>query len=130
MKAKQKLIGIALLSALSSFGITLQAEEAASFKEAITEGKFSANMKFRWENVNQKNNLDDANAYTLRTLIGYETKSINGFSINTQIYGLSPFNDDYNDAKKGDPITSRRTYSVIADPEDYDFHQIYLQWAN
>lgn len=50
--------------------------------------------------------------------------------MNTQIYGLSPFNDDYNDVKKADPISSRRTYSVIADPEDYDFHQVYLQWAN
>ncbi|MGJ8619432.1 MAG: alginate export family protein [Methylophilaceae bacterium] len=130
MKVKQKLISIALLSAMTSLVATLQAEEAASFKEAITEGKFSANLKFRWENVNQDNPLDDANAYTLRTLVGYETKPFHGFSINTQFYGLSPFNDDYNDAKKGDPITSRRSYSVIADPEDYDFHQVYLQWAN
>ncbi len=130
MKVKQKLISIALLSAMTVLGATLHAEEAASFKDAITEGKFSANMKFRWENVNQDNPLDDANAYTLRTLVGYETKPFHGFSINTQIYGLSPFNDDYNDVKKGDPITSRRSYSVIADPEDYDFHQVYLQWAN
>ena len=116
MKVKQKLISIALLSVLSSFGAVAQAEEAGSVKEAITDWKFSANLKFRWENVNQDNNLDDANAYTLRTLVGYETKPFHGFSINTQVYGLSPFNDDYNDLKKGDPIASRRSYSVIADP--------------
>lgn len=130
MKVKQKLIGVALISALTSLSISAEAEEATSLKEAITDGKFSANLKFRWENVNQDNALDDANAYTLRTLIGYETKPFNGFSINAQVYGLSPLNDDYNDLKKGDPIASRKSYSVIADPEDYDFHQVYLQWAN
>ena len=130
MKVKQKLIGVALISALASFSVMAEAEEATSLKEAITDGKFSANLKFRWENVNQDNALDDANAYTLRTLVGYETKPFHGFSINTQIYGLSPLNDDYNDFKKGDPIASRKSYSVIADPEDYDFHQVYLQWAN
>lgn len=130
MKLHKKILAVAIFSAISTMGVNASAEEAASFKEAITEGKFSGNFKFRWENVNQDNALDDANAYTLRTQIGYETKPFNGFSVNAQIYGLSPFNDDYNDIKKGDPIASRRTYSVIADPEDYDFHQVYLQWAN
>lgn len=130
MKLHKKMLGIGLLSLISIMGSPAHAEETLSLSEAITGGKFSGNLKFRWENVNQDNALDDANAYTLRTQIGYETKAFHGFSVNTQIYGLSPFNDDYNDAKKGDPITGRRTYSVIADPEEYDFHQVYLQWAN
>lgn len=127
IKINNKILCIALLLLMPNMAM---AEEATSFADAITGGKFSGNMKFRWENVNQDNKLNDANAYTLRTQIGYETKALFGFSINTQVYGLSPFNDDYNDLKKGDPITSRRTYSVVADPEDYDFHQVYLQWAN
>lgn len=130
MNFKRKLIGVALLSILPTLAMSAETVEAASFSDAITGGKFSGNFKLRWENVNQDNPLDDANAVTLRSLIGYETKPFHGFSVNTQIYGLSPFNDDYNDAKKADPIESRRRYSVIADPEDYDFHQVYLQWAN
>lgn len=104
--------------------------EAYSIGDAITDGKFSGNLRLRWENVNQEGKSKVADAITLRSLIGYETKPFHGYSINTQIYGVSPFADDYNDAKKGDPIHSRKVYPVIADPEDYDFHQIYIQWAN
>lgn len=130
MKLNKKLLGIALLSAMPSLAMAGETVEATSFGDAITGGKFSGMFRLRWENVNQDNPLKDANAITLRTLVGYETKPLNGFSFNTQIYGLSPLNDDYNDAKKGDPIDSRKKYSVIADPEDYDVHQAYLQWAN
>jgi hypothetical protein len=130
MKLNKKLMAIALLSVLPSMAMSAEVVEATSFGDAITGGKFSGNFKLRWENVDQENNLDTANALTLRSLVGYETKPFHGFSVNTQVYGLSPLNDDYNDLKKGDPIASRRTYSVIADPEDYDFHQGYLQWAN
>jgi hypothetical protein len=104
--------------------------EASSFSNAITGGKFSGNLRLRWENVDQEGKSKVADAVTLRSLIGYETKPFHGFSVNTQIYGVSPFNDDYNDKKKGDEITSRKAYPVVADPEDYDFHQLYLQWAN
>lgn len=131
MKLNKKIISVALLSALSWQG--LQAEEssqATSVSEAITDGKFSGNFKFRYEHVDQDGFDETADAWTLRTLVGYETKPLNGFSINAEIYALTPLNDDYNDLKKGDPITSRRVYPVIADPEDYDFHQIYAQFKN
>jgi hypothetical protein len=124
------------LVALAFLGVTpvIAAEEALvqadTLSEAITEGKFNANFKLRYENVNQDGRAETGEAFTLRSLVGYETKPFHGFSVNAEVYGVSPLNDDYNDAKKGDPIISRRVYPVIADPEDYDFHQIYLQWAN
>jgi hypothetical protein len=130
MKLSKKLIGIALLSAISSLATADEAAQATSLSEAIADGKFSGNLRLRWENVDQDGLTKDANAFTLRTLVGYETKPFHGFSVNTEVYGLSPLGDNYNDAKKGDPITRRRAYPVVADPEDYDFHQIYLQWAN
>jgi hypothetical protein len=130
MKFNKKYIGVALLSTLSSIASAADAVQATSISDAITGGKFFGNFKFRWEYVEQENNLKDANALTLRSLVGYQTKPLNGFSVNAEVYALTPFNDDYNDLKKGDPIASRRAYSVIADPEDYDFHQVYLQWAN
>lgn len=104
--------------------------QATSFKEALTEGKANINFKFRYENVNQDGKSETGEAFTLRSLIGYETKPFHGVSFNAEIYGLSPLNDDYNDLKKGSPIASRTKYPVIADPEDYDFHQLYLQWQN
>ena len=130
MKSNKKILGIALLSIMSTLAMAGEPVEAASFASAITDGKFSGMFRLRWENVDQEGKSKVADAITLRSLVGYETKPFHGFSVNTQVYGLSPFTDSYNDAKKGDPITSRKAYPVVADPEDYDFHQIYLQWAN
>lgn len=129
MKFSKTLISIALLSAMS-LATADEVVEAASLGEAIADGKFTANFRLRWENVNQDGFTKEANAFTLRSLVGYETQSFHGFSVNTEVYGVSPLGDHYNDVKKGDSITSRRTYPVVADPEDYDFHQLYLQWAN
>lgn len=104
--------------------------EASSLSEAITDGKFKADFRLRYENVNQDGKSETGEAFTLRSLIGYETKAFHGFSVNAEVYGVSPFNDHYNDIKKGNPTNSRKIYPAIADPEDYDFHQLYLQWAN
>lgn len=130
MKFKKTLLNIALLMALPIAAMAEDVVEASSFSEAITDGKFKANFRLRYENVNQDGKKETGEAFTLRSLIGYETKPFHGFSVNAEVYGVSPFDDNYNDAKKGDPIASRKVYPVIADPEDYDFHQIYLQWAN
>jgi hypothetical protein len=124
------LVALAVLGMSPAIAAEEAIAQAETLSEAITDGKFSANLKFRYEYVNQDGKTEDADAFTLRSLVGYETKPFHGFSVNAEVYGVSPLNDDYNDAKKGDPITSRKVYPVIADPEDYDFHQIYLQWAN
>ena len=124
------LVAIALLGASPILMAEETANQAASFSEALTEGKFKANFKLRYENVNQDGKTETGEAFTLRSLVGYETKAFHGFSVNAEVYGVSPLNDDYNDIKKASPLASRTKYPVIADPEDYDFHQIYLQWAN
>ena len=127
---KRKILSITLLLLMSAMAMAGETVEASSFGDAITGGQFSGSFRLRYENVDQEGRRKVADAVTLRSLVGYQTKPFHGFSVNTQIVGLSPFTDNYNDAKKGDPITSRRVYPVVADPEDYDFHQIYLQWAN
>jgi hypothetical protein len=130
MQFNKKILSIALLSAFSWQAIAAESVGAVSISEAITDGKFSGNFKFRYEYVDQDGFAETADAWTLRTLVGYETKPLNGFSVNAEVYALTPFNDDYNDIKKGDPIASRRAFPVIADPEDYDFHQIYAQYKD
>lgn len=131
MKTSVKLF--AMLGFMTLGMMSAYAEEgagASTLQEAITGGKFKADFKLRYEYVDQEGKSETGEAFTLRSLVGYETKPFHGFSINAEVYGVSPFNDDYNDLKKGSPIASRTKYPVIADPEDYDFHQIYLQWKN
>lgn len=103
--------------------------QATSLKEALTEGKPTINLRLRYENVDQEGKKETGEAFTLRSLIGWKTKPFHDFSVTAEVYGLSPLNDDYNDLKKGSPIASRTKYPVIADPEDYDFHQLYLEWT-
>ncbi|MDZ4142386.1 MAG: hypothetical protein U1C48_10305 [Methylotenera sp.] len=103
--------------------------QAGSLKEAIAEGKPTINFRLRYENVNQDGKSRTAEAFTLRSLIGWKTKPFHNVSITAEVYGLSPFNDNYNDLKKGDPLASRTKYPVIADPEDYDFHQLFVEWS-
>lgn len=130
MQFKRTLLNIALLITLPSVAMAAEVEQANSFSEAIIDGKFSGNFRLRFENVDQGGNSKDANAFTLRSLIGYQTKAFHGFSVTAQAYGLTPFTDNYNDVKKGSPHPSRTDYPVVADPEDYDFHQLFLQWSN
>lgn len=122
-----------ILSALlAMFMLPAAAEEvvqAGSLKEAITEGKPTINFRLRYENVNQDGKSRTAEAFTLRSLIGWKTKPFYHLSITAEVYGLSPLNDNYNDLKKGDPLASRTKYPVIADPEDYDFHQLFVEWS-
>lgn len=119
----------ALLALYMTPAIAVEVVQATSLKESITEGQPTMNFKFRYEHVNQEGTVDSAEAFTLRSLIGWKTKPFHYLSVTAEVYGLSPFNDDYNNLKKADPINSRRQYSVIADPEDYDFHQLYLEWT-
>lgn len=130
MELKRKFITIAYLSMMSPIALSAEIPVASSFSDAITGGKFSGMLRLRYESVNQSGKSPSADALTLRSLVGYQTKALNGFSVNAQIYGTSPIIDEYNDAKKGRPRLGRTQYPVIADPEDYDFHQLYLQWAN
>lgn len=99
----EKVNKIKVLVAIALLGTStlLMADEAASFSEALTDGKVKANFKLRYENVNQDGRAKTGEALTLRSLVGYETKAFHGFSVNAEVYGVSPIIDDYNDAKKG-----------------------------
>lgn len=149
MQFKSKLLTMAILSALSmqsmavetaqqakSLGVkpakstATDSMQALTLAEALTEGKFSGNFRARYEYVDQDGFDEEAAALTYRALVGYETKSLNGFSLNTQVYGVGSLVEDYNDRNKNQTDPDRAKYPVIADPEDIDFHQLYLQWAN
>lgn len=123
MKFKTKILALAIAGAMPLQSMAL--EPAADFKDAITGGKVSGMLRLRYEGVHQDSKTKDASALTLRSSVGYETKPLNGFSLKTIVYNLAHLGeDDFNDTKNGKGI-----YPVVADPEDTDFHNLYLQWA-
>jgi len=126
MKFKTKLLALAIAGAMPLQ--TMALEPAADLKDAITGGKVSGMLRLRYEVVDQDTNAtrteDDAAALTLRSSIGYETKPLNGFSVNAIAYNVGQIgDDDFNDTQNGNG-----QYPVIADPDDTDFHNLYVQY--
>ncbi len=100
--------------------------EAGSVAEAIKGGKVNLNMNLRYEDVDQDNALDDAEALTLRTRLTYSTDSykrfsaVLGFEDVRKVLGV----DDYNDLVGSNPGSS-----VIADPEVTEVDQAFVQYG-
>lgn len=127
MPKMKKLTALSLLATgMSSMALApaaVQAEDA--FIDALTGGKVSFSARARYENVNQDNTLEDADAFTLRTTLGYKTGAFHGFSGFIEFEDVSHLGpDDFNAAgTNGEP-----EYSIVADPEGTEVNQAYLAY--
>jgi hypothetical protein len=100
------------------------ADEAASPVQALTGGKLLLNLRPRYEHVDQDGRGHDADALTLRTLLGWQTGSYRDFSAVVQLIDVGRANDNYNDTKNG-----RTRFPVVADPDDTDLNQAYIDYS-
>lgn len=120
--ARYKLSTIATIMSLLSLSSVTMAEDA--FMDALTAGKVSFSARARYESVQQDNALKDADAYTIRTTLGYKTAAFHGFSGFVEAENVSELGSgDFNDKVNGDV-----RYSVVADPDDTEINQAYLQY--
>jgi hypothetical protein len=110
-------LGLLALSAAAS------AEEAASPLDAITSGHATLNLRPRYEFADQAGK-DTGEAATLRTLAGWKSNAWNGLSGTIELIDVGRLNDDYNDNLNG-----KTRYPVIADPDNTDINQLYLDYA-
>jgi len=109
---------------------TLAAVSAAeSFTGALTSGKPYVDLRLRYETVDQNNALEDADALTLRTKLGYATDQYHGFSATIEledsrsVFGV----DDYSLPPTG---FKPGQFSVIADPETTELDQGFIQYKS
>jgi hypothetical protein len=112
------------LSGIAFAPATAQAEDA--FMEALTGGKVSFSARARYEAVDDGNPLtDDADAYTLRTTLGYKTGAFHGFSGFVEFEDVSHLGSDKFNAAgtNGEP-----GYAIVADPEGTEVNQAYLAY--
>jgi hypothetical protein len=131
MKMKRNhfiLIGTLLGLALPWSAQAADEEEASDFVQAMTSGKATFSARYRYENVDQDNLLDDAKASTLRLRLNYRTGQWSGWS------GFAEYDhvfhvliDDFNSGQGTSP--NRGDHSVVADPEGSDLNQLYLQYS-
>ncbi len=98
---------------------------AASLSEALTTGKVSLDVRYRYEGVDQAGLPKNANASTLRSRLGYKTGVFMGVSGFLEFEDVTVIgNEQYNSSANG-----KSQYPVVADPEDTELNQAYLQWT-
>ncbi|MCB9771378.1 MAG: alginate export family protein [Candidatus Omnitrophica bacterium] len=97
-------------------------------KEAIKESKLYAQMRIRYEVVDQDSQAlitKNAHSRTARTRVGIKSGEFKGFSALVEgeyVIYLGP--DNYNDT-----VNRRVEYPVVADPENIQLNQIYAQYT-
>ena len=115
--------------------------------EAIQQGKPLTSFRLRYESVNQDGyqgtaanakKLDTAHAFTLRSLIGWQTATFKNFSFGVQLTDVHEFNDNFNDRRDNQPehnnggalaSVDKRQYPNIVDAGYTDVNQLILDWS-
>ena len=141
---KLSLLALNLCIALAGFANSAQAEEPVddeyTFMDSVKDGKNLTSFRLRYEHVEQDGlgpagttaaniELKDAEALTLRSLVGWQTAPYNNFSFAGQLTGVSKLMENYNDRKNNATDTEHAGYAVIVDPEHYDVNQLYVEWT-
>ncbi|GIX50179.1 MAG: hypothetical protein KatS3mg132_373 [Limisphaera sp.] len=93
---------------------------------ALREGRFSLNVRARYEFVDQDNLPLDSHAGTIRTRFGFTTAPFHGFQGMLEAENILAVDDDsYNAAgANGQPLRP-----VVADPETTEINQAWLAWT-
>lgn len=101
----------------------------AQSESFISDGAFAANFNLRYESSKQANNLEDANALTLRSRLTFSSGVVSGFSALVELEDVRTIAgiDDYTVGPTGFKVGR---YSVIADPETTELDQGFLQYAD
>ncbi len=109
---------------LLSFSSTVFSAEK-SLVEAVTDGKFIANIRIRYEFVDQDGFSKDANAKTTRARLGYQTGTWYGISALAEIDGTTHLGDDeFNSKENGET-----SYPVVVDPDSFRLNRANLKYT-
>lgn len=118
-------LGLTIAAVVAGSAFSTQALASADeITKALTSGTVYGDFRLRYENVEQDNTAKDANALTLRSMVGYNTGSYEGFSATLE------FEDSRVVAGQDKYAPETSGYSVIADPETTELDQGYLQYKN
>lgn len=92
-------------------------------EEAFSDGKASANIRYRYEAVDDSTN-DDAGASTLRTRLGFTTSDKFDLSVHMDFEHVTRIGDaDFNSTLNG-----QTQYAVVADPATEELNQAFLKY--
>ncbi len=109
-----------------------------TFLESIKDGKPMTNFRLRYESVDQEGfqpapnatqKLDTAHAFTLRSLIGWQTAPYKNFSFAAQLTDVHEFNHNFNDRRENLSEPGKANYANIVDPSFTDVNQLFADWT-
>ncbi|MCF6230383.1 MAG: alginate export family protein [Gammaproteobacteria bacterium] len=123
--AKKMKWGVCVISG-ATLMVAGSAASASGITEAIKGGEVSGDFRLRMETVTQDNALNDANALTLRSRLGYRTADYKGLTGFMEFENVTALNDDYEPM----PSNPAKTESVVADPEGTEVNQLYLKYVS
>lgn len=142
--------------ALASMAQTGYAEDSPeaeyTFMDSVKEGKNLTSFRLRYEHVNQdglqpgnfangkpnptaNKDLEDAQALTVRSLIGWQTAPYHNFSFAGQLINVTKLVDNFNDSTNnilvnGASNQSRNIeYAKVIDPSYTGLNQLYIDWT-
>ncbi|MFM9969487.1 MAG: alginate export family protein [Burkholderiales bacterium] len=110
-------IFLAVISAIAT------AAENTLSKDGLLPGEPILNVRIRHEYADQDGKYT-GHATTLRTLAGWRSGSWHKFSGIVELIDVGRLNNDYNDNLNG-----KTRYPVIADPDNTDINQLYLDYG-
>ena len=111
---------------------TAYAEEALpeyTFIDSVKAGTNMTNFRLRYEHVDQDTLSENADAFTLRSLIGWQTAPYKNFSFAAQLIDVSKFVDDYNDRALNRSQPGMDNYPNVVDPDNTDINQLFVDWT-
>lgn len=112
---------------------TNKAATPTTLMEAISMGKPMTNFRLRYENVDQDGKAEHSNAWTMRSLIGWQTKPLNNFSVAAQLINVTQLNDDFYDNTNttfgGATPANKVAYPLVVDPDYTGVNQLFVEWT-
>ena len=120
---------LAILLAIAACLSGHAAADDSGFADAITAGKATLGLRYRYEFVDQASFDRNANASTLRLRLNYDTAAWQNWTGFIEFdHVMEVIADDFNSGA-GTSRPSRDEYPVVADPKGSDLNQLYFQYA-
>ncbi len=110
---------------------TTPSPQTQSFPPKILNGWITPtlDLRARYEYADINNALDEANAFSLRSRLGFKTKAFQGLSAIVEGEFSRALIDDYHGGATGATPNHGTKYDTIADPETTELNQAYLQYS-
>ena len=117
--AMAALLLVALAPAILAAQTSDDTEPPATFLDSVKQGTFSLGLRLRGEHVERDSFVEDADALTLRTRLGYKTRSFRGLVLEVAAEDVSTLGSDstFNNRGVGASSNGVTNRPVIADPD-------------